>query len=123
MSKHYSRCIFVRRKDGRWECARSRCRYITKKKTYEKAPIRDHCIGGGPGTALTRSLAFFGITEEWWIRQKVRLGLKPGCGCGKRAQQMDELFWKSPVPVLARAFIANYRGNVGRWFSGVRRHI
>jgi hypothetical protein len=109
-----SACIFERRKDGRWECLRRRCRYVTKKSTYEVAPIHA-CCGGGPGTLLSVALGRIGITEPRWLIFKKRvLGLESKCGCFKRAQDLDRWFYSHWSASPIRNWVANYAHNL-RW--------
>jgi hypothetical protein len=95
-------CLFDRRKDGRYECIRPRCRYVTKKDTYEKPPIRA-CKGIGPGTLLTDAAAFIGITEERWLRLKKAIGAQPKCGCQKRVEFIDRAWY---------TYLRNYKWNL-----------
>ena len=107
-------CIFLRRSDGHWQCQRRRCRYVTKRAVYEKPPRRI-CKGGGPGTLLSHSLAFFGVTEERWLRFRRRLNPRvQTCGCQERAQKLDRIWYTSRWTAPLRAWMANYAANLKR---------
>ncbi len=106
-------CILLRRSDGRWKCARRRCGYVTKKDSYDVAPMRFGCKGGGPGTMLSQVLAFIGVTEESYLRFRRRFDRDfNSCGCKKKSRELDRFWYVSRWTAPIRKYLENYSTNI-----------
>lgn len=113
-----NKCLLNQRPDGKWECPRFRCGYVTVK-AYDVAPTRYGCKGIGPGSILTYVLAAIGITEESWLRfiRKYRPGVI--CtGCRKRAEMADRSFFAIWRWKPFEKWRANYAANI-RWLKSL----
>lgn len=99
-------CLFRRRDNGYWVCARRRCRYLFPRQC-ERPPWRI-CNGTGPGSLLAQLLALFGITKNSYIEFKRELGLSPACDCDKHARDVDE-FYYFVLPKFDRWLAAYWR--------------